>query len=122
MTEMQSEFRPPDDELVDFILSLSSSLKGMASSVDLTENEKTTLNLAERNLKLLLAMTMSGYALYIAESQHSDDLALLVSELRKSLQSVSPLDELAIDISALTRYSQWRDSGPEESVPLFDGF
>lgn len=122
MNDFKSEFRPPDDELIGFILTLASSIKEMSISNHLSEEDKTNLSLAERNLKLLLAMTMSGYALYIGESQHADDLALLVHDLRTSLKNVSPLDELATDFSALSRYTEWRTELTDETVPLFDGF
>ena len=109
--ELQSEFRPPDIQMVDFMMGLANEVDGLFGIEGLTTTQKDTLEVASRSIKVLLAMAISGHQLFMAEGKRLDDIADVARTLYDMLFLIEPSAlEKVNNLRLLTEYSRWEDS------------
>jgi len=109
--ELQSEFRPPDIHMVDFMMGLAGEVDGMSEIEGLNLTQKNTLEVASRSIKILLAMAIGGHQLFIAEGKRLDGIADVARTLHDMLFLIEPSAlENVSNLHLLTEYSQWEDS------------
>lgn len=117
--ELKSEFRPPDDEMIEFMLTVSDDLGELSSDSRLTEAERALLEVSSRSIKVLLAMSISGHALFIAEGRRLDAIANVARSLHDILFLIEPSAlESVENINALKEYSEWEDSAGTDEIEL----
>jgi hypothetical protein len=104
-----TEFRPPDEEMVDYILATSTLLSKIGKYENMSEEDAQVISTASRSLMVLLAMTMSGFALYSAETDHAQSLAGLSQALYDRLALTDPSQIGDIDISPILKWQEYRD-------------
>jgi hypothetical protein len=104
-----TEFRPPDEEMVDYILATSTLLSKISKYENISEEDAQVISTASRSLMVLLAMTMSGFALYSAETDHAQSLAGLSQALYDRLALTDPSQIGDIDISPILKWQEYRD-------------
>lgn len=115
-----NEFRPPDDSMIEFILSTSMALNVIAQNEDLADSSREVIERASHSIKVMLAMAVGGHALFVNESSHADALASLAGQLYDRLLLSGLLDGQSIDIAALQNFHEYRQEGPDVSG-LFGG-
>lgn len=103
------EFRPPDDEMIDFVLTISSAMTKMSEDADDQPFVQQTLLSASRSLKILLAMAVAGHHLYRKESEESDRLAQLAESLYDRLLMTDHNQAREEDAQVLVNFRQWRN-------------
>lgn len=109
--ELQSEFRPPDIQMVDFMMGLANEVDAIFGIEGLTTTQKDTLEAASRSIKILLAMAISGHQLFMAEGKRLDDIADVARTLYDMLFLIEPSAlENVRNLHLLTEYSRWEDS------------
>jgi hypothetical protein len=117
-----SEFRPPDDSMIEYMLNLSASLTLISNRDELAENDSQILKRAAHSMRVLLAMAVSGHMLFAIEGKHADALANLCSTLYDNLLLSGVIDIEEFDISALNSFTTYREEGPNISdIPYFSG-
>lgn len=110
----EEEFRPPDSEMVDYVLSSSCILDEMSARASMTRDDSQALASASRSLKVMLAMAMSGFALYSTELEHANALSVLSESLYDRLMLTDPSQITDIDILPLTKWREYRKSFIDE--------
>ena len=115
--ELRSEFRPPDEQMVDYMIGLSEELSKMATTIDMPNSSREVLEVASRSIKLLLAMAISGHTLFIGEGRRTDEIADVARSLYDILFLIEPsaLDSVA-NLDVLRRYSEWESSPFETGI------
>lgn len=117
------EFRPPDMEMVDTILGLSLELYNIKQNVVMDGYQQDILAMSSRNLKLLLAMTMSGWTLYNEEGKYAERLKELCSTMYNHIVLNDPSSiNVFTDIEVIQEYTNFKANGsdPEKLYEIFN--
>jgi hypothetical protein len=101
------EFRPPDADMVDYILTTSRMVNNLAESQD-TEDNRLLLESTSRSLKVLLAMAVAGYNLYKTEMTHGNILLEVSEGLYDRLVLTDNGQVRESDSLAINEYREWR--------------
>ena len=110
-----TEFRPPDEEMIDYILATSTLLNKIGKYENVSEEDAQVISTASRSLMVLLAMAMSGFALYSAETDHAESLAGLSQALYDRLALNDPRQIGDIDISPILAWQEFRKNISDEA-------
>lgn len=86
----EDEFKPFDDDRVEFISGLVADVQAIQQSDNLTEREKDILGVAAHNMLVMLSMTLAGYELYTTFRQHAADLYRDAERMTKVVDTVAP--------------------------------
>lgn len=121
---LKSEFRPPDPEMIDYMMGLSGALESMCDIENLSVEHQGILEVSARSIKILLAMAISGHQLYMAEGHRLDGMADVARTLYDMLFLIEPQAlEKVSNLHLLQEYSRWEDSvegaDPAEARNLF---
>lgn len=108
-----SEFRPPDNKMIHYVLDTSTLLKQFASDPKLESYTREIMKVSSNTLKVLLAMSIGGYQLYCTEGDHAATLADLCTTLYDRLALTDPKAIEDIDISPLLKFREYREKGPD---------
>lgn len=103
-----NEFRAPDEDMVDFMLGMSNDLRAISSDETLTHSQAEAIKQASHSMRVLLAMSIAGHHLFMAESRHADALANLVENLYDRIVMSESNSEPDVDISALVDFRAFR--------------
>jgi hypothetical protein len=116
-----NEFRPPDSEMIDYMLNLSASLSLVSNREEVTRNDSEVLKRCAHSMRVLLAMAVGGHVLFTGEAKHADALADLATALYDTLVLSGIADVESFDISALEEFRRYRVEGPDVSeIPFFN--
>lgn len=117
-----NEFRPPDDDMIEYMLNMSSYLFMFSKKEELTETERLTLAQASHSMKVLLAMAIGGHILYEQESKFADELHQVGSSLYDKAMLLDPGTIAEFDIGPLIRFRNYREDGVDvNSLDFFKG-
>ena len=59
-----TEFRPPDEDMVEFILATSTLLSKISKYENMSEEDAQVISAASSSLLVLMAMAVSGFSLF----------------------------------------------------------
>lgn len=110
-----TEFRPPDQEMIDYILVTSTLLSKISKYDNISEEDAQVMSTASRSLLVLMAMAVSGFSLFSAETEHAQSLADLSQSLYDRLVFTDPSLISEIDISAVTAWQDYRKELSDEA-------
>jgi hypothetical protein len=86
------EFRPIDDEKLDFLFGLIDACERIGSLDCLSESDRTEMTIIKHNFMVVVSQAMAGYQLYSAFSQIAKDLYCDLNEMiEKTLPPVRPI-------------------------------
>lgn len=115
-TPFLNEFRPPDEDMIQYMLDMSSYLVMLAKKPDMTETERLTVSRAAHSMKVLLAMAVGGHILFEQESKFADELHKTATLLYDKLMLTDPALADSVDIGPLIRFRNYREDGVDISA------
>ena len=110
-----TEFRPPDEDMVEFILATSTLLSKISKYENMSEEDAQVISAASRSLLVLMAMAVSGFSLLSTETDHAQSLADLSQALYDRLVFTDPSLMSEIDISPITEWQDYRKALIDEA-------
>jgi hypothetical protein len=110
-----TEFRPPDEDMVEFILATSTLLSKISKYENMSEEDAQVISAASRSLLVLMAMAVSGFSLFSTETDHAQSLADLSQALYDRLVFTDPSLMSEIDISPITEWQDYRKALIDEA-------
>lgn len=110
------EFRPPDDEMIQYILGCAEDLEQISSDIGLTTSNQQLVKQSAHTMRVLLAMAISGHFLFSKEADHAEALSALAQRLFDELVMVSPSTAFSFDISDLHKFFEYRDAVKNEGT------
>jgi hypothetical protein len=110
-----TEFRPPDEDMVEFILATSTLLSKISKYENMSEEDARVISAASRSLLVLMAMAVSGFSLFSTETDHAQSLADLSQALYDRLVFTDPSLMSEIDISPITEWQDYRKALTDEA-------
>lgn len=116
-----TEFRPPDDSMIEFILNTSIALGIISKRETLSVEDSAVLERASHSIKVMLAMAVGGHFLFTSEAKHADALADLCGRLYDHLVMSGIPDAPEFDIDALKAFQSYREEGPDVDDLPFPG-
>ena len=110
-----TEFRPPDEDMVEYILATSTLLSKISKYENMSEEDAQVISTASRSLLVLMAMAVSGFSLFSTETDHTQSLADLSQALYDRLVFTNPSLMSEIDISPITEWQDYRKALTDEA-------
>lgn len=110
-----TEFRPPDEDMVEFILATSTLLSKISKYENMSEEDAQVISAASRSLLVLMAMAVSGFSLFSTETDHAQSLADLSQALYDRLVFTDPSLMSEINISPITEWQDYRKALTDEA-------
>ena len=110
-----TEFRPPDEDMVEYILATSTLLSKISKYENMSEEDAQVISTASRSLLVLMAMAVSGFSLFSTETDHTQSLADLSQALYDRLVFTDPSLMSEIDISPITEWQDYRKALTDEA-------
>lgn len=110
-----TEFRPPDEDMVEYILATSTLLSKISKYENMSEEDAQVISTASRSLLVLMAMAVSGFSLFSTETDHAQSLADLSQALYDRLVFTDPSLMSEIDISPITEWQDYRKALTDEA-------
>ena len=110
-----TEFRPPDEDMVEFILATSTLLSKISKYENMSEEDAQVISAASRSLLVLMAMAVSGFSLFSTETDHAQSLADLSQALYDRLVFTDPSLMSEINISPITEWQDYRKALIDEA-------
>jgi hypothetical protein len=116
-----TEFRPPDDSMIEYVLNISALLARLSRNADLSDEDRLLAERSAHTVKVLLAMAVGGHILFESESTHADELADLSSSLYDQLFLVRPELVAEVNMEPLEKFRHYREHGPSVDIGDFPG-
>jgi hypothetical protein len=110
IVDWEEEFSPPNEEKIEFYLSLCENLQIMAELENLSSEDKDTLSLSSHHLMVLLSMSLSGFHLYKEFRKLSE---LFSDDVKRFQEICSDLDvpQELLYSAALEQYENLIENG-----------
>lgn len=114
-----NEFRPPDDEMISFVLDVCDSLKRIAQDGRLSQSDAETVKNSARTMLVLMSMAIGGHWLFEEEASYSTDFskAMLRAGSDGMLSGQSVFTEL--ETRRLLEFLKYRDNADAKEYPNF---
>lgn len=98
--DWEDEFRPLNDESIDYLVRLTADLKEMSTSDRLRHEDRSVTSVAAYQIMRLAAMANAGFALYSDIRTLADNMADELISTNKILRSLQPLEWTGISVAA----------------------
>ena len=110
IVDWEEEFSPPNEEKIEFYLSLCENLRIITELRNLSPEEKDTLSLSAHHLMVLLSMSLSGFHLYKDFRKLSE---LFSDDIKRFQEICSDLDlpQELLYSAALEQYENLVENG-----------